>query len=211
MYPIRGRVAVVRRLPYPVVLASASPRRRELLAGLISEFEVLAAEVDEDALTLPDPWRTAQNLAMAKARRVATQRPNALVIGGDTVVALPSIEESSEWDQLGKPADADAAAEMLRRLSGRSHAVITGVALVWPKGRQVFAETSHVTFRDLGEAELLAYAKSGEPLDKAGGYAIQGGAAGFVVSVEGSTTNVVGLPMDALEIALCELPGDARD
>lgn len=186
---------------YPVVLASASPRRRELLATLIEAFDVVPAEVDEDALTSADPWRTATDLARAKADVVALGRSEAIVIGADTVVALPD----PDWVQLGKPRDAEEAAAKLRRLSGRTHAVITGVAILAPKRRETFFETSHVTFRTLDEAEIRGYAVSGEPLDKAGGYAIQGGAAGFVARREGSLTNVVGLPMEALTESLTRL------
>lgn len=196
-------------LRIPVVLASASPRRRELLAQIVAEFEVVPAEVDEEALTVSDPWRTAQDLAMAKARSVSQLRPEALVIGGDTVVALPSEPDSCYWEQLGKPGDAAESAAMLRRLSGRTHAVITGVAVVWPKGRRGFVETSHVAFRELAEQELLAYAASGEPLDKAGGYAIQGGAAEFVDRLEGSWENVVGLPVQALARRIAGLTSTA--
>lgn len=186
------------RLPFPVVLASGSPRRRELLARLVPEFEVVVPDVDEAALAQEDPWGTAESLALAKAKRVAESRRQHIVIGGDTVVAVACDEGETRFAQLGKPADAAEARAMLRRLSGRSHLVITGVAVCTPHGSEVFSETSRVRFRELGDPEIDAYAASGEPMDKAGAYAIQGGAAAFVESVEGSFSNVVGLPVEAL-------------
>ena len=176
----------------PVVLAIGSPRRRELLARLIPEFEVLVADVDEEALTVPDPFETAERLAEAKARAVARLRPEALVIGGDTVVALGET-------QLAKPKDEADARRMLRALSGRRHVVATGVSLVSPQGVETFHDRTWVVFRDLTDDEIAAYVATGEPMDKAGAYAIQGGAAGFVASREGSESNVIGLPLELLE------------
>ena len=188
-----------------IVLASASPRRRELLAQLVPNFEVVVAPVDEEALTVADPWATAEGLALAKARAVAISRPDALVIGGDTVVAF---EAETSFVQLAKPRDAADAQRMLRELSGRSHVVITGVALVSADGERSFAETTTVTFRDLSEDEIAAYVATGEPMDKAGAYAIQGDAAGFVVEVDGSWSNVVGLPVERLREALGPRAGE---
>jgi septum formation protein len=119
------------RLAWPVVLASASPRRRELLARLVGEFEGVAPEIDEDALGDPDPFVTAQRLAREKALVVRAERPDALVVAGDTVVAL---ENGSAWTQLAKPADQAEARRMLGSLSGRTHTVVTGVCLAWPVG-----------------------------------------------------------------------------
>ncbi len=174
-----------------VVLASASPRRRELLATLIPDFEIAVAGVDEEALTVPDPWETAERLALAKARAVADQHRDALVIGGDTVVAVDA-------EQLAKPLDAEDAKRMLRALSGRTHVVITGVALVGPGREESFTDTTRVTFLPLGEEEIAHSVATGEPMDKAGAYAIQGGAKAFVTGIEGSWSNVVGLPVEAL-------------
>ncbi|MCE9558671.1 MAG: Maf family protein [Armatimonadetes bacterium] len=187
------------RLRYSVVLASASPRRAELLKTLIPEFTVAAATIDEEAQTQPDPWQTAQNLARSKAFEVFENHPEALVIGGDTVVALAV---GDGWKQFAKPADAAEATAFLKELSGKEHQVITGVALRWPKGMQMFTETTHVTFRDLTSAEIEAYVASGEPMDKAGGYAIQGAARAFVSELCGSESNVIGLPLEHLEEAL---------
>jgi septum formation protein len=183
----------------PVVLASASPRRRELLARILNGFQVLPAEVDEEALTVQDPHRTAERLAEAKAKAVLNLRPEARIIGADTVVAL---REGDAWRQLAKPADAADAARMLRALSGRSHIVVTGVCLADDVGTFSFSDTTVVGFRALDEAEIAAYVATGEPMDKAGAYAVQGGAAEFVQRLKGSHSNVVGLPLERLEAEL---------
>lgn len=199
------------RIPYPVVLASASPRRQELLRRLVAEFAVDPAHLDEEAHTVEDPWHTAQHLAREKALAVFARHPECLVIAGDTVVALPDREPSparpEEWslatyEQLAKPADPADAQSMLAKLSGRTHAVVTGIALRWPKGFHAFAETSWVTFADLSPETIGAYVAGGEPMDKAGSYGIQGMAGGFVARLEGSLENVVGLPVEPLEEAL---------
>jgi septum formation protein len=176
----------------PVVLASGSPRRRELLARLIPDFEVVVADVDEEALTVEDPFETAERLAQAKAFAVVLLRPEALVIGADTVVTL-------DGEQYAKPRDAADARRMLRALSGRTHVVATGVCVAEPKGTRVFHDRTFVTFRDLTDEEIAAYVATGEPMDKAGAYAIQGGAAGFVSRRDGSESNVIGLPLERLE------------
>lgn len=152
-------------------------------------------EVDEEGLTLADPFETAERLAEAKAKAVAPLRPEALVIGGDTVVAL-------NGEQFAKPKDAADARRMLRALSGRTHVVATGISLVTPKAVQTFHDKTYVTFRELTDEEIADYVATGEPMDKAGGYAIQGAAAGFVVRREGSESNVIGLPLEALAVAL---------
>ena len=160
-------------LPWPVVLASASPRRLDLLSTLVAVAVVDAADVDEDALTVPDPWATAEGLAVAKRDVVAARHPNAVVVSGDTVVAL---EVDGAWCQLAKPADAADAAAMLALLSRRDHVVITGMALCWPGGADAFTATATVRFRALGPGEITTYVATGEPMGKAGAYAIQGGA-----------------------------------
>ena len=175
----------------PVVLASGSPRRRELLARLVPTFQVVVSDVDEEALTVADPFETAERLAEAKARSVARLCPEALVIGADTVVTL-------DGAQFAKPWDATDARRMLRALSGRTHTVATGVALVSPEGAETFHDRTLVTFRELSDEEIAAYVATGEPMDKAGAYAIQGGAAAFVARREGSESNVIGLPMERL-------------
>lgn len=170
---------------------------------LVTAFTVAIPDVDEDGLTVEDPWTTARELAWHKARAVAQKFADSLILAGDTVVAYSP--NGDRWVQLGKPSGQADAERMLRELSGREHLVITGIALAWPGGAESFAETTRVRFRDLTDAEIGAYAATSEPYDKAGGYAIQGGAAGFVSSVDGSHSNVVGLPLEALESALRRL------
>ncbi|MBS1714309.1 MAG: septum formation protein Maf [Armatimonadetes bacterium] len=185
--------------PFPVILASASPRRHELLSRLVEEFSVEPAHLDEDGLTDRDPWVTAQRLAREKALAVRERFPMALVVAGDTVVA---VEECGEWAQLAKPGDDAEAQAMLGRLSGRTHTVVTGVCLVWPGGMSAFTDSTKVTFRHLKPTEIEAYVATGEPFDKAGGYGWQGAAKAFIDKTEGSVTNVVGLPLERLEEAL---------
>lgn len=191
-----------RALRYPVVLASASPRRQELLRSLVPLFDVVPADLDEDALTDADPWVTAQRLAREKCLAVFASHPESLVIGGDTVVALPL---GDDWVQLTKPVDVEDAVRILSSLQGATHTVITGVCLRWPKGMVAFTESSKVTFRSVSEAEIRAYIATGDPMDKAGAYGLQGGAKDFIAKVEGSVTNVIGLPMERLEEALREV------
>lgn len=178
-----------------IVLASASPRRQTLLRRLFPDFTVDPADLDEDALTQPNPVATAEALALAKARWVATRHPEAVVIGGDTVVALG---RESGSRQLTKPRDIEDARAILRTLSGRSHVVITGMALVGRGKEHTFHEISTVTFRPLSDAEIDAYVATGEPMDKAGAYASQGGAAAFIERLEGDLDNVIGLPVARL-------------
>lgn len=185
-----------------MVLASASPRRQELLAQLVEAYEVVPARLDEDALTDPDPLTTARVLAREKALAVSAARPDALVIGGDTVVALP---EEGAWRQLAKPADPQDAERMLSELAGRTHVVATGICLVGPGVFSSFVEQSKVTFRRLTSEEISRYVATGEPMDKAGAYGLQGDARDFVERVEGSVTNVIGLPVEALREALQSL------
>jgi septum formation protein len=173
---------------YPVVLASASPRRKALLGRLFDSFEVANPDVDENSVTLPLEKR-ATELAAAKAQAVWALE--AIVIAADTIVGLGD-------ESLAKPEDEEDAKAMLRRLSGRAHRVITGVAVRWPDGETTFADVAELVFRDLTEQEIESYVSTGEPMDKAGAYAIQGGAADFAVSVEGDVDTVVGLPVAQL-------------
>jgi septum formation protein len=175
-----------------VILASASPRRQELLRQLVAEFEIVPSDLPEYELT--NPWITANRLALDKAIAVARNRPEAVVIGADTVVAYNHLV----WRQLAKPSNEDDACSMLRQLSAIRHVVITGVAVVAPRCVESATETTHVRFRSLSDDEIAEYVSTGEPMDKAGAYAIQGGAAAFVESVEGTLSNVIGLPIDTL-------------
>ncbi len=185
------------RLPYPAVLASRSPRRRELFGRLVESFDVEHPDVEEQFSTELSPEEIARSLAAKKARAVAARRPDALVVAGDTVVALH--RDPGDYEILEKPADASEAAEMLGKLSGRTHLVVTGVCLVWPGGKDVLSVCSQVTFAELTPERIAEYVATGEPLDKAGAYGIQGHAKDFVERIEGSVTNVIGLPLEALE------------
>lgn len=186
----------------PVVLASASPRRKELLGQWGWPFAVVPSAVDEDALTDPDPWITARRLAREKALAVFAQHPESLVIGADTVVALP---DGDGWIQLAKPVDVADAVRMLTTLQNNTHKVITGVCLKWSGGLSSFTDESRVTFRAVSPEEIERYVATGEPMDKAGAYGLQGMAKQFVARVEGSVTNVIGLPMERLEEAVREM------
>jgi septum formation protein len=187
----------------PLVLASASPRRRELLAQLGVPFDVVPSAVPE----VPYPGETADDfaprVAREKATEVARRWPGTVVLAADTVVAIGTAI-------LGKPIDHDDARRMLQTLSGRAHRVLTAVALIDAMGavEQIMVE-SEVEFRELGGAEIEAYLDSGEPFDKAGAYAVQGLAGKFVKHVRGSLSNVIGLPMDEVGVLLRrKLPDD---
>ncbi len=173
----------------PLVLASASPRRRQLLAGLGLEFEIEVADIDETPAAAEAAPVYVERMALEKARAVAARRGDALVLGSDTSVVV-------DGEILGKPRHRDEGLAMLARLSGRTHQVLTAVALVAPDGEEgCRLSVSEVTFRPLSEAERVAYWATGEPADKAGGYAIQGRAAIFVSRLEGSFSGVMGLPL----------------
>ncbi len=185
-----------------LILASASPRRRELLRQAGFTFEVAPAAVDETYPGGEDPAAFAERLALEKAAQIAlrfTAKDDVVVLGADTVVV-------ADGEVLGKPASADDARAMLRKLSGTAHRVITGVALAAPGAarRAVGHEVTRVFFRPLTEEEISAYVATGEPLDKAGAYAAQGRAARFVTRVEGCYFNVVGLPVALVDRLLKE-------
>jgi septum formation protein len=176
-----------------LVLASASPRRSELLAQAGFSFKVHPAHIPEDPLPGEDPIAYVIRLAREKAETVfaelSSQGPAApQVLGADTTVTLDN-------HILGKPEDAADAARMLRLLSGRTHRVITGVAVVSEKSTEVAAEVTGVQFLTLSDEEIAAYIATGEPMDKAGAYAIQGRAARWIPRIEGCYFNVVGLPL----------------
>ncbi len=173
----------------PLVLASSSPRRAELLQAAGLPFVVRAAAIDETRHAGEAPDAYVRRLALAKARAVAAA-PHELVLGADTVVVAGAA-------CLGKPADAAEATAMLRQLAGRSHEVLTGVALV-RAGEPVAVDVAvtRVTFAGLTEAEVAWYVATSEPYDKAGGYAVQGLASRFVTAIDGAYANVVGLPVE---------------
>ena len=185
-------------LGLPLVLASASPRRQEILrlAGL--PFEVCPSEAEPGPLPGSEPFEYCQWSAQDKAAAVAEGLPGRLVIGADTIVVLGR-------DILGKPEDLAAARAMLRRLSGRQHAVYTGLAIMLGPTTSCLAlghERSLVTFRRLAEGEIERYVASGDPLDKAGAYGIQSQGGELVAEVMGSYLNVVGLPLGRLRTML---------
>jgi septum formation protein len=174
-----------------IYLASRSPRRRDLLHQLRVDFSVLDLEIDETVLAGETPDALVLRLAVCKAEaglaRLAAD-PAGPVLGADTIVVLDD-------EVLGKPRDADDARSMLRRLSGRCHRVLSAVALASAAGTSARVSESRVCFRALSPEECASYAATGEPLDKAGGYGIQGRAAAFVSDLQGSYSGVVGLPL----------------
>jgi septum formation protein len=184
-----------------LILASASPRRRELLAQAGYTFTVESADVDESLRVREEPVAYVLRLAVEKAQAVFARHPThrgetamggapdvLVVLGADTSVVLDD-------EVLGKPADAADAARMLRRLSGRTHQVLTGVAAVTRVGTVSGVETTEVTFSEIPEAELAAYCATDEPLDKTGAYGIQGYAARWIPRIDGDYFNVMGLPI----------------
>jgi septum formation protein len=177
-----------------IVLASGSPRRRELLAALGVTYEVDPADVDETTAE-QDPVRVAENLARLKARTVAARHPDGVVIGSDTVVAL-------DGRLLGKPADAEEARAMLRSLRGRAHEVVTGVAVIADGAERVTHSSTAVTMRDYSDEEMEAFIATGSPFDKAGGYASQDPVFAPTASIQGCPCGVVGLPLWRLRTLL---------
>ncbi len=191
-----------------IILASSSPRRRELLTLADIKYSLCIKNVDE---TVPDgltPEEGAEYTAEQKTLPVAQSNPDAVVIGADTVVVL-------DGEIFGKPRDDDDALRMLSRLSGKEHKVITGVCLTSGDNRFKFHETSIVKFYKLDRDEILRYIKTGECADKAGAYGIQGKGALLVERIDGDYFNVVGLPIARLVRELrrfqASLPGEKRD
>ena len=180
-----------------VILASQSPRRIELLKTVIKNFRIVPSKIDEVCDIDLSPEENAVLLGRKKAAWVAKEHPHNLVIGADTMVVL-------ENKIIGKPTDAENARQILRQLSGQEHKVITGVAVVHSK---IFsaASISHVRIKTLTPNEINSYIESGEPMDKAGAYAIQGEGSFLVESYSGSYSNIIGLPMDLLKDLLRKL------
>lgn len=177
-----------------VVLASASPRRQELLYNAGIQFTVEPADIDETSLPRESAKACAERLARQKALKIADKRPETYVLGADTVVAV-------DGAILGKPLDDNDAARMLTLLSGRTHEVVTGVSLARPHQDKATpeintaSETTRVTMCKLTDEEIRDYVATGEPMDKAGAYAIQGRASRWIPKIEGDYSNVVGLPV----------------
>lgn len=178
----------------PLVLASASPRRFELLSMTGLAFEVFAPDVDERETGAPD--EIVQKLALKKARAVRQTHPGRAVLAADTLVF-------AKGEVLGKPHDADDALRMLRLLQNDWHFVYTGVCLIDDAGQEQLAvDRTRVRFMPMSDREMDAYIESGEPFDKAGAYAIQGRAGMYISSIEGSYSNVVGLPLHLVKTFL---------
>lgn len=171
-----------------LILASASPRRAELLRNAGIPFTVAPAHLREEPLPNETPLKYAQRLARDKASAIFASHPEDAVLGADTVVVV-------DEHLLEKPTDAADAVRMLGLLSGRTHQVITGVCVIAPGFARTEAEVTHVRFSELSNDEIAAYVRTGEPMDKAGAYAIQGIASRWAERIEGCYFNVVGLPM----------------
>ena len=174
------------------ILASQSPRRQELIGNILSEFTVIVSDVEE---ALPDgiaPEDVPEYLAGIKAQAVAAEHPDDVVIGADTVVIL-------DGEVLGKPRDKDDAVRMLRALSGRTHTVITGCAMIRNGKTTTFSDVTRVEFYPLSDREILEYIATGEPFDKAGAYGIQGRGSVLCRRIEGDFFNVMGLPVARLK------------
>lgn len=184
-----------------IILASKSPRRRELLSMLGFQFDIIPAVGDERLEKSMTPDEAVMNLAAGKAREVACQNRDCLVIGADTLVYL-------DGKPMGKPSSRAEAAVMLRKLSGRVHQVYTGVAIVGNGVEKVSFEKTDVEFRHLTDEEINWYINTGEPMDKAGAYGIQGQGAVFIPRINGDYFNVMGLPLCRLWNMLSEIQGE---
>ena len=171
-----------------LILASASPRRRELLKYIRADFTAIATDADETLPPSTPPREGAQLLALRKARAAFAAHPEDTVIGADTIVALDGV-------LYGKPENEADAFRMLRALSGREHFVYTGVAVLSSRGERVFSEETAVRFIELSDRDIAAYIQTGDPMDKAGAYGIQGHGALFVSGIRGDFYNVMGLPV----------------
>ena len=174
-----------------MILASQSPRRRELLALVGIPHEVRPADIDETYLPGEPPRDHAERLAREKTAAIAAAEPEALVIGSDTIVVV-------DGDVLGKPAQAEEAGRMIARLAGRTHTVMTGVAVAWRGQTRSAVEEVDVTFHPLSAREIAEYVATREPMDKAGAYGIQGYGATIVARVDGDYFAVMGLPLQRL-------------
>lgn len=185
-------------VPAKLILASQSPRRTTLMTEAGYEFDVRPAAIEEKVDPTQTPANNAMALALQKARWVASRQKRCFVIGADTLVVL-------DKKIIGKPTDPDDAERILTRISGRPHQVITGVAVINPESQSFTdATASTVQIKTLTREEIRAYIKTGEPMDKAGAYAIQGQGAFMVTSWSGPFDNIVGLPVDSLRTLLRE-------
>ena len=179
-----------------VILASGSPRRKELLAYIIPEFDVIPSDIDETASGSPE--QQVEKLAADKAADIARRFPDAVVIGADTLVTV-------DGRVLGKPRYAGDAAAMLRLLSGRDHTVYTGIAVATGGAMRTAVESTRVIFSSMTDDEIREYISTGEPMDKAGAYGIQGYGGKYISGIEGCFFNVMGLPLNRLYTMLKSL------
>lgn len=189
-----------------IILASGSPRRRELLTGLDIEFEVRASSIPEERRPEESPREYVERLAIEKASFVAHDVTDSIVIGADTVVVIDDL-------LLEKPKDRDDARQMLRRLSGQWHTVLTGLCLIQTGSAKIVSdvESTQVLFHQLTDEDIEWYLDTGEPFDKAGAYAIQGHGSLIVDKVEGNYFNIVGLPINLLRRLAHELGSEVRN
>lgn len=174
-----------------IILASKSPRRKELLSLIYDDFEIIVSDVDETTEEI-DKEKVPLILSERKADKIHETEKDALIIAADTIVLLDN-------RIFGKPEDRDAAFSMIKSLSGRTHKVITGCTLICKGKKSTFSETTEVTFKYLTDKEIMDYVETDEPYDKAGAYGIQGKAGLFVESINGDYNNVVGLPVERLK------------
>ena len=187
----KGKPKMTEKIP-EIILASASPRRQELLKYIVPEFSIIPADIDE---TLPDDIpaeEAAEFLAVKKAKHISEKNPAGIVIGSDTVVVI-------DGEILGKPKDTADAERMLRKLSGKTHSVITGVCISCGNFSDSFSCRTFVKFFPLTDEEIHGYIATGEPMDKAGAYGIQGKGCLLAESIDGDFFNVVGLPASLLK------------
>jgi len=182
-----------------LILASGSPRRQELMRIIDEDFKVITKDTSEKFTSGTPPDEVVRLLSLRKALAVAEDHRENIVIGADTVVCIDN-------RILEKPRDQEEAVEMLRLLSGRVHEVHTGVAVIYPGGREVFSQMTQVEFITMTDEQIFAYAATGEPMDKAGGYGIQGQGAIWISGINGDYYNVMGLPVCSLAKILRSLP-----
>ncbi|MFH1542587.1 MAG: Maf family protein [bacterium] len=176
-----------------IILASASPRRKELLKKIINDFQIIESGVDESTILAESPQEFAEKAAQAKAQAVVKRNPDSIVIGADTIVVL-------KGRILGKPKDKQEAISMLTSLAGRTHEVMTGIAVVFPGGKTASdVAITKVTMKNVSDETIMDYVATGKPLDKAGAYGIQEIEEAFIDSIEGDYDNVVGLPVLLLQ------------
>ncbi len=184
--------------PFPIILASASPRRKELLQRIFSDFLIIPADIDETVAEDIPPTEVPQYLAKKKAEYLARTRHDAMIIAADTIVL-------HQDEILGKPKDEEDAFRMLKLLSGKTHRVITGCCVIYQNKTILFSEESKVSFFDLTDDEILSYIKTKEPFGKAGAYAIQGLGGLFIKGITGDYYNIVGLPLGSLYQSIKQL------